>query len=372
MINSCIICNSKNQRNFPNHFINFVTSDCNLTKLRPKHQICLDCGLVHKQISDDLIRGTTDLYNDYRIYDQGDNEEQRLFDANGKSKTRTAVLFENLSNHIQLKQNGNLAEIGCGYGKFLTLFNSHFPNWNLFGYDLGEQYNEKVSKIPNTKYFLKNFEEEDRKFDFIVGIHVLEHLQNPLAFLLHCRESLTKDGKIFIQIPNVNTSTFDLIIADHICHFSYDNILFLADKANLNVELISADVVSKELFCIFSKSTNNSMSFQQNRKESEFWETHLKTLKSFEEISINFDKPVKIFGSSIGASWISQYLRENLVSFIDEDPSRVGNRHLDIPIEPLNKVCNKDNVLLPFSTQTAKILIQRLSYLGANFIHPEI
>ena len=38
------------------------------------------------------------------------------------------------------------------------------------------------------------------------------------------------------------------------------------------------------------------------------------------------------FGSSIGGSWLSRYFGKNQISFIDEDPSRVGNKHLDIEI----------------------------------------
>ena len=374
MNNTCNVCLSKRLEYFCEKFQFYITSDCNFTKMRPQHLICCDCGLIQKRVDDDYLQCTKNLYENYKIYEQGDNEEQLIFDKKGKSKTRSEVLFENLKLHCRIKNEGNLAEIGCGFGKFLRVFNKNFPHWQLEGYDLGDQYSSQINAIDNATYLQKTFKPCDKKYDLIVGIHLLEHLRNPLELLTNCRDSLEDDGKIFMQFPNIKTSTFDLIIADHISHFSVNNVHNMALNTGLHIETISENIISKEIFCIFSKSTKNphtsDRSIQNQNPKHAFDQINL--LKSFETLCLEQKFPIKVFGSSIGASWLASYLKENLSTFIDEDISRVGNNHLGIKILPATSLIRNDKLLLPFPLEIANLISLRFADIGIEYIHPQL
>jgi len=41
------------------------------------------------------------------------------------------------------------------------------------------------------------------KFDLIMLKHVLEHLDNPIEQLVSVRDHLTKDGHLFIEVPEI-------------------------------------------------------------------------------------------------------------------------------------------------------------------------
>ena len=374
MLEKCKICSSGNDAEINTNFKYFITSDCNITNMQPKHWVCAECGLIQKNITDNYLQELQNLYLDYKIYDQGNSSEQLIFTQDKVPQTRNKVLFDLLNSKIKLNCVGNLAEIGCGFGNFLKAFNSELPRWSLHGYDLSDQYKEIVNAIPNTRYFKQNFSENDIKYDLIAAIHVLEHLVQPLEFLIDCKNSLSEGGHIFIQIPNIATSTFDLIIADHISHFSELDIKRLASLAGLKVDFISGDLISKELFCLLSPLQNSEDQIDKHQYpvEGPNVQIILETIRSFEAIAENQTTPVKIFGSSIGASWLSRYCSQKIECFIDEDPSRVGNSHLGINIEPISTIKENDNLILPFPKKTAFHIKQKLQHTNSNFLHPDL
>ena len=273
---------------------------------------------------------------------------------------------------MPFQKEGKLAEVGCGFGKFLKVFNKNFPDWYLHGFDLGDQYTDTINSIQNAKYYKNDFGISKEQYDLIIGIHLLEHVDDPLEFLNICKDRLAKNGLIFMQMPNITTSTFDLIIADHISHFSVKDITQLANSAGLNVEFISDEIISKELFCIFSNSPQKIQNKAGNRKkDSGQIDVNLNILRTFEKFCQLENESVYIFGSSIGGSWLSRYFGKNQISFIDEDPSRVGNKHLDIEIYSTSCLDEFKRVLLPFPEITARSIADRFSKTKAHFIHPK-
>ena len=73
------------------------------------------------------------------------------------------------------------------------------------------------------------------------------------------------------------------------------------------------------------------------------------------------DSDLYIFGSSVAASWISGSLVGGAVSaFVDEDKSRIGRRHLGIPIIAPEQLPTGATVVLPFDKRTAGSIALRL------------
>lgn len=63
-------------------------------------------------------------------------------------------------------------------------------------------------------------------------IHVLEHIPYLIEYLRHIRTLLKPRGLLCIQVPDVNNSPFEILVADHSCQFSSDtlnNVVTLAD-----------------------------------------------------------------------------------------------------------------------------------------------
>jgi SAM-dependent methyltransferase len=79
-------------------------------------------------------------------------------------------------------------------------------------------------------------------FDAIVARHVLEHVPQPVSFLEHVRAHLRPEGKVFLEVPNldsiVDNKRFQDFYAEHLSYFDPSSLSFVLARAGLEVEEI--------------------------------------------------------------------------------------------------------------------------------------
>ncbi|NTU69550.1 class I SAM-dependent methyltransferase [bacterium] len=101
------------------------------------------------------------------------------------------------------KQNLEVLEIGCGYhANNLKKISLHAKG--LTGLDLN--ISDEISSMPNFRRIEGRYEDNlsllrDRKYDVIMIISVLEHLDNPVMVLKECREMLAKEAILLVNVP---------------------------------------------------------------------------------------------------------------------------------------------------------------------------
>jgi 2-polyprenyl-3-methyl-5-hydroxy-6-metoxy-1,4-benzoquinol methylase len=106
---------------------------------------------------------------------------------------------------LRYRRGGRLLEIGSGLGHLLARLQDHF---DAYGTDISEFGIEQAAKVA-TKANLRVLPAErlgefDREFfDVIVGLHVVEHLQDPLTALHTCYSILRPGGMLLIATPNL-------------------------------------------------------------------------------------------------------------------------------------------------------------------------
>jgi SAM-dependent methyltransferase len=97
---------------------------------------------------------------------------------------------------------GRVLEIGYAHGNLLKALHRE-PTLEVEGIDYSEGplkhlqslgLNVSVASIERKNY-------PDKHFDVIVGLHVLEHVQNPICFISEVRRVLGERGRIYFQVP---------------------------------------------------------------------------------------------------------------------------------------------------------------------------
>jgi 2-polyprenyl-3-methyl-5-hydroxy-6-metoxy-1,4-benzoquinol methylase len=102
--------------------------------------------------------------------------------------------------------NGQLLDIGCGFGFFLNAARKF--NWQVSGVELSKsavQYAQDFYKLDIFNGEVENANHAKHTFNVITFWDVLEHVLNPSAFLSSVRQILKKDGLIAFSIPNINS-----------------------------------------------------------------------------------------------------------------------------------------------------------------------
>jgi SAM-dependent methyltransferase len=129
------------------------------------------------------------LYNGYSLKS----------DFSGQKKTK------NVNKYVEkyVKRHDRILEIGAGGGD--DLFYLKNKGYNIVGIDKDPSVCDGVNIL--------NFSVDnlcDREFDFIYGIHLLEHIEDPSAFISEVHRLLASGGKFLFEIPNVDDPLLSL------------------------------------------------------------------------------------------------------------------------------------------------------------------
>lgn len=372
----CSICSSLNSHTFT-RFSNLkrVTSDAKPWPEGGKLAICCQCGTVQKKVDKIWLDEIALIYNNYEVYHQSAGIEQAIFTKDGKPSKRSQVLTQFLyETRLLSQQKGAILDYGSGNGEFLQSFSKIFPQYDLFGLDLSTRYQSKLESIPGFQKLYHPQSQLEKKFDLVVLSHTLEHLLKPVETLTTIRSYLKPGGGLFIQVPNVKESPFDILIADHLFHFSPESLYNVLYLAGFTVICLRTDVVAKEisLFAVPNLQKSNSrmdINWQEIKLLiNQYIKANFQFIADTEQMQRQGE--FAIFGTSISATWLYSYF-SNVSFFLDEDPSRIGKTHFNKPIYFPKEIYGKTiPISIPLPTAIAEQIISRHFQRQEEFIVP--
>ncbi len=99
-----------------------------------------------------------------------------------------------------------ILDVGCGTGTLLTApLARRFPQTQFVGTDLDAgslSFAREHHRLPNLHFFPIEESAQGQRFDMIIVSEVLEHVDDPLAFLTSLRFRLRPSGLLFLTVPN--------------------------------------------------------------------------------------------------------------------------------------------------------------------------
>lgn len=130
-----------------------------------------------------------EYFNDYTTWHERSRRKDR--------QQRIKKLERLLKNKVE-----NFLDIGCGEG--LMLVEGLNSGWNVFGVDIADNRIEiaKKKEIKFEKTDLLNAKLPENYFDCVYCDSVLEHILNPMEYLLEINRILKPGGIVYIGVPN--------------------------------------------------------------------------------------------------------------------------------------------------------------------------
>jgi len=359
-----------------------VTSDCRPWPVGGRLGLCASCGAVQKVADEEWRHDIAKIYADYALYPQGRGAEQAVFDgSSGNGTSRSDRLVTHLLPYIQPETRGRILDIGCGNGAFLVAFGHCRGGWDLYGSELDERNRARLSTIPQFReLFTNGLSEIGESFDCISLIHALEHFENPGDLLDQIRECLSgTDASAIIQVPDWRVNPFDLLIADHLHHFSGETLGVLLRRSGFEVIRLAQDWVPKEISVVARCRNSGIVETGALGPDIAAIGADIgRCLRWLQEVSnearaLAVDGPIGIFGSSIAASWLHGVIGESAAFFVDEDVNRQGGHHLGRPILAPVDVPDGSAVYVPLAPASAKGIIERLGAIGGPcYVAPRV
>ena len=200
--------------------------------------ICKNCGLIRMNpyYTDDFLEI---FYSDFYspIYRNNKYCSDEIF------KNMCNIRGEYIINRIKSSININLRdlkvfEVATGSGGILKAFQNRGAY--VYGCDYDEDFislakNNNINVIKGDYKVLKRF----GKCDILILSHILEHVVEPDIFLNNVSELVSKDGYIYIEIPTLESTAYNLnyTICDfqsaHVYYFMEFNFIELLKRSNL-------------------------------------------------------------------------------------------------------------------------------------------
>jgi SAM-dependent methyltransferase len=137
---------------------------------------------------------------------------------------------------------GRLLEIGSGYGYFLAEARDFFDD--LYGIELSPEAAKHAQRLSGATVYagdLSALSPELRGLDIIVAINVIEHVYEPVKFLLSLRGRLREGGRIIIATPDMGSFWYTILrkrwpsfkIPEHVAFYTEDTLTRLLHEVGL-------------------------------------------------------------------------------------------------------------------------------------------
>ena len=105
-----------------------------------------------------------------------------------------------LSELAGLTRGRSLVDVGSGFGLFVD--RALQSGWSAFGLELSESASEYAETIQPGRTICTNWEQWSGTWDAITAMWLLEHLNDPVAFLGWAEQNLAQDGVLVLVVPN--------------------------------------------------------------------------------------------------------------------------------------------------------------------------
>jgi len=155
------------------------------------------------------------------------------------AKSRAEYLSEKLNN----LNNYEILDVGAGHGYIIDALKNKFPNSITFAVEIDTQMHDTLAK--KTEQVFSSWKDiTNTKFNLIIISHVLEHIVNPVEFLLELKSLVKKDGFIFIEVPN-NDDFHKKSLESHLTVFNKNAIERLVKE--IGMEIVELVIIGQKL-----------------------------------------------------------------------------------------------------------------------------
>jgi SAM-dependent methyltransferase len=318
-----------------------ITSLATILDAPTRVYVCSACG--HCQ-SGDLPNHDAFYDTSYRISLASDEHDQVYEVRDGQPVFRTDRQAEVVIDLIEMHPGAKIVDYGAAKAATLRKIVARRPQVAPHVFDVSEDYRAHwMSWLPNDACATYKIPPSwHGRFDVVTAHYVMEHVSAPIAVLSELRALLAPGGKLFLSVPDWAQNSGDLLVVDHINHFSETSIRTALWRAGLGVDVLASGRLPATFVVVCSKS-ESAAAPATNKVKSEvdaaraacsFWTNMVATLDK--SVALRGNRSSAIFGVGFYGSLVHSRVgkRVPVTCFLDNNPHSWSLRHFGLPVRP--------------------------------------
>ena len=312
-----------------------VTSLCQVLEGVTRVWHCKECG--HTQAAP--LPALEKFYaEEYHILTASEEEDQLYEIRNSQKIFRTEHQVNTLLGKVTLPANAAVLDYGCGKAGTLKALVERVEV-TPYVFDVGEQYrpfwakfvppeNQAVDCVPS---------EWVGKMDAVISFFALEHVADPGAFVAEVNRLLKPGGTFYFLVPNLFANTADLMVADHVNHFSEASLRRLLADGGFAARIVD-DSAHQSAWVVAAEKQDGVVGASESvsneavvREMAAYWASFGERVRVFEQQA---EGEAAIYGSGFYGTYIHASLAvpEAVKCFLDQNPHRQKQTLLNKPI----------------------------------------
>lgn len=302
--------------------------------------ICETCG--HAQSSE--IPDIEAFYDTgYRISLNSDTHDQIVaVQPDGKIIYRTDHQADIALRMMNLRQGSALLDYGAAKADTLRKLCAVRPDINAYVFDVSTDYSAAwqgwVSPENQATYSIPD--DWKQRFDAVMSHFVIEHVIDPVGFIGTIAGLLKPGGTLLLSMPNVSANPGDMVVADHVNHFSATSLEQALINAGFTLKSLDSTSFPGAYFAVATLETPTGKPDGAEigtavARAQEICADWQKVSASVETAISNLQgEKVAIYGAGFYGSWLFHLIsqRAKPALFLDRNPHLQGSTHLGLPV----------------------------------------
>jgi SAM-dependent methyltransferase len=329
---------------------------------------CRSCG--HAQTPP--LKEIADYYDTGYNFRNRDPDEDDVYAAGSqgivfRSNHQALVIEEKIS----LSGAVRILDYGSGKASSLRQLCERYPNVVPYAFDVSEAYrpawDEFIPRMNQASYRIP--EAWHSQLDVVLSLFSLEHVDDPREFVRAIRELLRPNGQLHLVVPHLYRNMSDLLVADHVNHFSVNSLRRLIQDAGFTDVRVDPDAHRAALVVNASRSDKQVSRpliaddvAEVEREAIATAATWVASAAKVRDCELRFaGRRVAIYGSGVYGLFIASTLNalDRIAYFVDVNPFRQGLTLLGKPvISPGSIDDDVDLMLVGLNPRDAKQIIE--------------
>lgn len=342
---------------------------------------CGHCGHV---MTEPLADIAAFYATDYTLGIHHEEEDQLIRVENGREIYRTDYQLATLMDKLPLPHNARILDFGSGKAGTLKKILAARPDLQGHAFDISETYLPFWRRfLPEERFATHSLPPQWRNtMDAVLSFFVLEHVADPLAVLRTQHGLLTDGGMLYCVIPYLYDNPADMLIADHVNHFSRPSLQWALQFSGFTDISIDTAINPQWMVVTARKTASPPMHSapdaatlrelgEQSRAIAAYWRRMREQVAGFAE-RIPAGEAIAIYGAGFYGSFIWQHWPDHgrIACFVDRNPHVRERGHKGIPAVPPEKLSDSiRHILVGLNPQVAETAMAELTCWRSRNLH---